>query len=45
MSGKRKGVTLTVTILLALAGLFTGIFVSQHLHFKKKVDVAQFHGT
>lgn len=45
MSVKIKGVTLTVTILLALAGLFTGIFVSQHMHFKKKIDVAQFHGT
>ncbi len=45
MSIKIKGVTLTVTILLALAGLFVGIFVSQHLHFKKKVDVAEFHGT
>ncbi|CAM2827759.1 SCO family protein [Legionella worsleiensis] len=45
MSIKIKGVTLTVTILLALASLFTGIFVSQHLHFKKKIDVAQFHGT
>lgn len=45
MSGKAKGITKTVVILLALAGLFTGIFVSQHLHYKKKVDVAQFHGT
>lgn len=45
MSVKIKGVTLTVTILLALAGLFTGIFVSQHLHFKKTIDVAEFHGT
>lgn len=45
MKVKIKGVTLTVTILLALASLFTGIFVSQHLHFKKKIDTAQFHGT
>ncbi|MBL7480911.1 SCO family protein [Legionella bononiensis] len=45
MSIKLKGVTLTVTILLALASLFAGIFVSQHLHFKKKIDAAQFHGT
>jgi protein SCO1/2 len=42
---KIKGVTVTVTILLALAGLFSGIFISQHLHFKKKIDVAEFHGT
>lgn len=45
MSVKIKGVTLTVTILLALAGLFAGLYVSQHLHFKKKIDVAAFHGT
>ena len=45
MSVKIKGVTLTVTILLALVGLFAGIFISQHLHFKRKVDVAAFHGT
>jgi len=45
MIGKLKGVTLTVTILLALVGLFAGVYVSQHIHFKKKIDVAQFHGT
>ncbi|MCL9683287.1 SCO family protein [Legionella maioricensis] len=45
MSMKIKGVTLTVTILLALVGLFAGIFLSQHLHFKKKIDAAAFHGT
>jgi protein SCO1/2 len=45
MSGKIKGVTLTVTILLAIAALFTGIFVSQHMHFNKKIDLALFHGT
>ena len=45
MSIKIKGVTLTVTILLALSGLFAGIFVSQHIHFKKKIDEAAFHGT
>ena len=45
MSLKIKGLPLTLVVLLALAGLFAGIFVSQHLHFKKKIDVAQFHGT
>jgi protein SCO1/2 len=45
MRVKIKAVTLTVAILLALAGLFAGIFVSQHLHFKKKIDVVAFHGT
>lgn len=45
MNLKTKGVTFTVVILLALAGLFSGIFVGQHMHFKKKIDVAQFHGT
>jgi len=42
---KIKGITLTVVILLAIAGLFTGIFVSQHLHANKILDVTQFHGT
>lgn len=45
MSLKTKGVKLTVVALLALAGLITGIFVSQHLHFKNKIDPTQFHGT
>lgn len=45
MSVKIKGVTLTVSILLALCGLFAGIFVSQHLNFKRKIDVSAFHGT
>jgi protein SCO1/2 len=44
MSMKIRGVALTVTILLALSGLFAGIFVSQHIHFKK-IDEAAFHGT
>lgn len=45
MKVRIKGVTLTVTILLVLAGLFAGIFISQHIHFKKKIDVSAFHGT
>ncbi|WP_058533097.1 SCO family protein [Legionella saoudiensis] len=45
MNVKTKGITFTVVILLALAGLFSGIFVGQHMHFKKKIDVANFHGT
>lgn len=45
MNLKTKGVTFTVVILLALAGLCSGIFVGQHLSFKKKIDVANFHGT
>lgn len=45
MSLKAKSVTFTVVVLLALAGLFSGIFVGQHVHFKKKIDVSTFHGT
>jgi protein SCO1/2 len=45
MSIKAKGVSTTVAILLAFGALFIGIFVAQHLHSKKKIDVAQFHGT
>ncbi len=45
MSVKIKGVNATVAVLLAIGALFTGLFVSQHIHSKKKIDVAQFHGT
>lgn len=45
MSVKIKGVTFTVTILLAFIGLFAGVFIAQHVHIKKKIDVAAFHGT
>lgn len=45
MSVKMKGVNVTVAILLAIGALFTGLFVSQHIHTKKKIDVTQFHGT
>lgn len=45
MSAKRNGVNTTVAVLLAIGALFTGLFVSQHLYSKKKIDVAQFHGT
>lgn len=45
MSLKKKRITLTVGVLLAFAGLLSGIFVSQHLHFNKKIDVSEFHGT
>lgn len=45
MCVKKNGVTLTVTFLLALVGLFAGIYVSQHIHFNKKIDVTKFHGT
>lgn len=45
MNVRTRGITVTVVLLLALAGLFSGIFVGQHMHFKKKIDVAKFHGT
>jgi protein SCO1/2 len=45
MSKKMKSIPRTVAILLAICGLFIGLFVSQHLQTKKKIDVAQFHGT
>jgi protein SCO1/2 len=45
MNLKTKGIKLTVLVLLVLSGLFTGIFVSQHLSFKKKIDASEFHGT
>lgn len=45
MSLKNKKITLTVGVLLAIIGLISGIYVSQHIHFNKKINVAQFHGT
>lgn len=45
MKVKTKGVGITVAILLAVAGLFLGIFVSQHLQKSSQIDMAQFHGT
>ena len=46
MSGfKVKSITFVVVVLLALAGLFSGIFVGHHVHLKKKIDVHTFHGT
>lgn len=45
MSMKRKGTTITVAILLSLTGLLLGVFLSQHFFYKKKINVAAFHGT
>lgn len=44
MSSK-KGVNRTVIILSAFVALFAGMYMFQQMHFKKKIDVAQFHGT
>ncbi len=45
MNLKKKRITLTVCILLGIIGLLSGVFVSQHLDFHKKINVADFHGT
>lgn len=45
MCMKKNGVALTVAFLLGLGGLFAGLFVAQHMHSQKKVNVAEFHGT
>ncbi len=45
MSFRVKKIGLTITLLLAMASLFIGIFVSQHWHNKKNIDPNQFHGT
>ncbi|MFA6302712.1 MAG: SCO family protein [Legionella sp.] len=44
MYSKNKGVSLTVALLLAFVGLFFGIFIMQHVPFKKEIDASQFHG-
>lgn len=45
MPNKTKRITLTVGILLAIVALSAGLYVSQHMHVKKKIDVSQLHGT
>jgi protein SCO1 len=45
MNLKPKKVARTVIFILAFLGLSAGFFVSQHVHFKKKIDPSQFHGT
>lgn len=45
MVDKTKRITLTIIILLAIMALSAGVFVSQHMHAKKKVDVSKLHGT
>ncbi|CCD07737.1 SCO family protein [Legionella pneumophila] len=44
MSIKIKGGAVTITV-LALVSLLAGIYISQNFHFKKKINVADFHGT
>lgn len=45
MTDKKNHLTLTVAILLAIVALSAGLFVSQHMHAKKKIDASQLHGT
>lgn len=45
MPDKKRRVLITVACLFAVAALFLGLFVSQHLHLTKRIDVSKFHGT
>lgn len=45
MLAKKNRITLTIIVLLAFAALITGIFVSQHISGKNKIDSSKFHGT
>jgi protein SCO1/2 len=45
MSTQKNRVTSTVIVLLVFMALIAGLFVSQHLHSKKKVDLSEFNGT
>lgn len=45
MSDKKQGVKRTITVLFAIVGLFTGLYVSQHMHLNKKINSTEFHGT
>ncbi len=45
MKAKINNIQATVAIVLAIGALFTGLFISQHLYSKKKIDPSQFNGT
>ena len=45
MPDKKNRVILTVTILVAFMALILGLFISQYVYSKKKIDISQFHGT
>jgi protein SCO1/2 len=45
MPAKKNRITLTVIVLFAFAALITGLFVSQHISIKKRIDTSKFHGT
>ncbi|CDZ77510.1 BsSco [Legionella massiliensis] len=45
MLTQKNQVTKTVIVLIAFMALIAGLFVSQHLHGKKKIDPNKFHGT
>jgi protein SCO1 len=42
---KRNKINITVIALLAFVALIVGLFVSQHIHVRKKIDRNAFHGT
>jgi protein SCO1 len=45
MGVKPKGVIYTVMALVAVMALFTGVFVYQHTHREKQINISEFHGT
>ncbi|MBA3537723.1 MAG: SCO family protein [Tatlockia sp.] len=45
MSTQKNRVTSTIIVLIVFMALIAGLFVSQHLHSKKKVDLSEFNGT
>ena len=45
MLARKNRITLTIAVLLAFAALITGLFVSQYVTRKNKIDISKFHGT
>jgi protein SCO1 len=45
MLTKKNRITITVAVLLAFVAFVFGLFISQHVHLDKKVDLSQFNGT
>lgn len=45
MAAVKKRIRLTITLLVAVIALTTGLFVAQHVHQPKQPDLSQFHGT
>lgn len=45
MPKKKRGLSITIALLLAVMAFIFGVYLSQHMSLKKNVDLSQLHGT